>query len=38
VNSENFNEEVGKQLAREDALRQIKPFMGWREADRRLVA
>lgn len=37
VYSENFNEDVGKRLAREDALRQIGPFMGWREADKRAI-
>lgn len=37
VHSENFNEETGKRLAREDAIRQIGPFMGWREADKRLA-
>jgi hypothetical protein len=37
VYSENFNEETGKRLAREDALRQIGPFMGWREADKRAI-
>jgi hypothetical protein len=37
VYSENFNEETGKRLAREDALRQIGPFMGWREADKRAL-
>lgn len=38
VHRENFNEEVGQRLAREDALRQVGPFMGWREADKRLAA
>ncbi len=38
VSSANFNEEVGQRLAREDALRQVGPFMGWREADKRLAA
>lgn len=38
VHRENFNEELGQRLAREDALRQIGPFMGWREADKRLAA
>jgi len=38
VHSENFDEELGKRLAREDALRQIGPFMGWREAEKRLAA
>ena len=38
VHRENFNEEVGQRLAREDALRQIGPFMGWRLADQRLAA
>jgi hypothetical protein len=37
VHRENFNEEVGQRLAREDAIRQIGPFMGWREADKRLA-
>jgi hypothetical protein len=37
VYSENFNEDTGKRLAREDALRQIGPFMGWREADKRAL-
>lgn len=37
VHSENFNEELGQRLAREDAIRQIGPFMGWREADKRLA-
>lgn len=36
VYRENFNEEIGQRLAREDAIRQIGPFMGWREADKRL--
>jgi hypothetical protein len=37
VHRENFNEEVGQRLAREDAIRQVGPFMGWREADKRLA-
>ena len=37
VYRENFNEETGQRLAREDALRQIGPFMGWREADKRAL-
>lgn len=36
IHSSNFNEEIGKRLAREDAIRQIGPFLGWREADKRL--
>jgi putative intracellular protease/amidase len=36
VNRANFNEETGKRLAREDALKQVTPFLGWRMADRRL--
>jgi hypothetical protein len=38
VNSANFNEETGKRLAREDAIKQITPFLGWRLADARLFA
>lgn len=36
VNAENFNEEMGKQLAREDAIRQIWPLLGFRMADQRI--
>lgn len=35
VSREYFDEELGRKLAAEDAIRQIGPFMGWREADRR---
>lgn len=38
VNSANFNEETGKRLAREDAIKQITPFLGWRMADARMFA
>lgn len=38
VFSENFNEEIGKRLAREDAIRQVGPFMGWRMADKARLA
>jgi hypothetical protein len=38
VNSANFNEETGKRFAREDAIKQITPFLGWRMADARLFA
>jgi hypothetical protein len=38
VNSENFNEEIGRQLAREDAVKQVWPFLGFRLADKRVAA
>lgn len=36
VNSENFNEDLGRKLAREDAVRQMWPYLGFRLADARL--
>jgi hypothetical protein len=36
VNSANFNEEIGKRLAREDAVKQMWPLLGFRLADRRM--
>lgn len=38
VNSENFNEDIGRQLAREDAVKQVWPFLGFRLADKRVAA
>lgn len=38
VDRANFNEELGKRLAKEDALKQIMPYLGWRQADARLFA
>lgn len=35
VNSENFDEDLGRKLAREDAVRQLWPFLGFRLADER---
>lgn len=37
VNAENFNEEIGRKLAREDAIKQLWPFLGFRLADKRLA-
>lgn len=37
VNSENFNEDIGRQLAREDAVKQVWPFLGFRLADKRVA-
>lgn len=31
----NFNEDIGRQLAREDAIKQVWPFLGFRLADKR---
>lgn len=31
-----YNENIGQQLAREDALKKLKPFMAWRDADKRI--
>lgn len=36
VNAANFNEDIGRQLAREDALRQVWPYLGFRLADSRM--
>ena len=38
VDRANFNEELGKRLAREDAIKQITPYLGWRQADARMFA
>ena len=38
VDPANFNEERGRQLAREDAIKQVWPFLGFRLADKRLAA
>jgi hypothetical protein len=38
VDRANFNEETGKRLAREDAIKQIMPYLGWRLADARMFA
>jgi len=38
VDRANFNEETGKRLAREDAIKQITPYLGWRQADARMFA
>jgi hypothetical protein len=38
VDRANFNEETGKRLAREDAIKQITPYLGWRRADARMAA
>ena len=38
VDSANFNEDVGRQLAREDAVKQVWPLLGFRLADKRLAA
>jgi hypothetical protein len=37
VDSRNFNEELGQQLAREDAIKQVWPFLGFRMADERMA-
>lgn len=37
VDSSNFNEDLGRQLAREDAIKQVWPFLGFRLADKRRV-
>lgn len=36
VNADDFNEDIGRKLAREDALRQMGPFIGFRRADARM--
>lgn len=38
VDSANFNEAIGRQLAREDAIKQVWPYLGFRLADKRLAA
>ena len=38
VDSRNYNEDIGRQLAREDAVKQVWPFLGFRLADKRLAA
>lgn len=38
VNAANFDEAVGRQLAREDAVKQVWPLLGFRLADKRLAA
>lgn len=38
VDSRNFNEDLGRQLAREDAVKQVWPYLGFRLADKRLAA
>lgn len=38
VNAANFNEDIGRTLAREDAIKQVWPFLGFRLADKRLAA
>lgn len=38
VDPANFNEELGQRLAREDAIKQVWPYLGFRLADRRLAA
>lgn len=38
VDPANYNEERGRQLAREDAIKQVWPLLGFRLADKRLAA
>jgi hypothetical protein len=38
VDSRNFDEDLGRQLAREDAVKQVWPYLGFRLADKRLAA
>lgn len=38
VNAANFNEDIGRTLAREDAIKQVWPLLGFRLADKRLAA
>lgn len=37
VHSENFDEAIGCRLAREDAIKQLWPFLGFRLADKRAL-
>lgn len=38
VDAANFNEDTGRRLAREDAIKQVWPYLGFRLADKRLAA